>query len=77
MKIVGISDMHGVYDGFTIPKADILCICGDIIPLKIQHDIELSDDWFINNFIPWCCKQPIEQVYLIGGNHKIYSISIF
>ena len=69
MKIVGISDMHGVYDGFTIPKADILCICGDIVPLKIQRDIELSDDWFINDFIPWCCKQPVEQVYLIGGNH--------
>ena len=69
MKIVGISDMHGVYNGFTIPKADILCICGDIVPLSLQRDIELSDDWFINDFIPWCCKQPVEQVYLIGGNH--------
>ena len=69
MKIVGISDMHGVYEGFTIPKADILCICGDIIPLKYQRDIELSDDWFNNDFIQWCCKQPVKQIYLIGGNH--------
>ena len=69
MKIVGISDMHGIYEGFIIPEADILCICGDIVPLKYQRDIELSDDWFINDFIPWCCKQPVNNVYLVGGNH--------
>jgi Icc-related predicted phosphoesterase len=72
MKIVGISDMHGIYEGFTIPKADILCICGDIVPLKYQRNIELSDDWFINDFIPWCCKQPINDVYLVGGNHDFF-----
>ena len=69
MKIVGISAMHGIYEGFTIPKADILSICGDIVPLKYQNYIKLSDEWFINEFIPWCCKQPVEQVYLVGGNH--------
>ena len=69
MKIVGISDMHGIYEGFIIPKADILCICGDIVPLKYQNYIKLSDEWFINEFIPWCCKQPVEQIYLVGGNH--------
>lgn len=72
MKIVGISDMHGVYEGFTIPEADILCICGDIVPLKYQRDIELSDDWFINDFIPWCCKQPVNNIYLVGGNHDFF-----
>ena len=75
MKIVGISDMHGVYDGFTIPKADILCICGDIVPLKYQRDIELSDDWFINEFIPWCRKQPVNNIYLIGGNHDWFMMN--
>ena len=72
MKIVGISDMHGIYKGFTIPKADILCICGDIVPLSLQRDIELSDDWFNNDFIPWCCKQPVNNVYLVGGNHDLF-----
>lgn len=69
MKIVGISDMHGIYKGFTIPKADILCICGDIVPLEHQRYVKSSDDWFINEFIPWCCKQPVNNVYLVGGNH--------
>lgn len=66
-----MSDMHGIIEAYNQPliPADILCICGDIVPLQYQRDIELSDDWFNNEFIPWCCKQPVNNVYLIGGNH--------
>ena len=69
MKIVGISDLHGQLSGYTIPEADILCICGDISPLKFQFNIPSMDGWFKKRFIPWCQEQPVEQVYLIAGNH--------
>ena len=69
MNIVGISDLHGQLSGYTIPEADILCICGDISPLKFQFDIPSMDGWFKKRFIPWCQEQPVEQVYLIAGNH--------
>ena len=69
MKICGISDLHGQLSGYTIPEADILCICGDISPLKFQFNIPSMDGWFKKRFIPWCQKQPVEQVYLIAGNH--------
>ena len=46
MNIVGISDLHGQLSGYTIPEADILCICGDISPLKFQFNIPSMDGWF-------------------------------
>ena len=45
------------------------CICGDISPLKFQFNIPSMDGWFKKRFIPWCQEQPVEQVYLIAGNH--------
>ena len=72
MKIVGISDLHGQLSGYTIPEADILCICGDISPLKFQFNIPSMDGWFKKRFIPWCQEQPVEQVYLIAGNHDSF-----
>ena len=69
MKIVGISDLHGQLSGYTIPEANILCICGDISPLKFQRDIPSMDGWLKKRFIPWCQEHPVEQVYLIAGNH--------
>ncbi len=70
MKIVGISDLHGQLSGYTIPEADILCICGDISPLKFQFNIPSMDGWFKKRFIPWCQEQPVGQVYLIAGNSE-------
>ena len=68
MKICGISDMHGKLD-FTIEKCDVLCICGDIVPLNIQTLHEGSVKWLKKTFIPWCEKQLCDKVFLIAGNH--------
>ena len=69
MKIVGISDMHGIYKGYTIPKADILYIAPYTIEEALKEINNIPDDWFNNDFIPWCCKQPVNNIYLVGGNH--------
>jgi predicted phosphodiesterase len=68
MKICAISDMHGILD-FDIKPCDILCICGDILPLNIQSLHQSSIDWLIDTFIPWCEKQPCDKVFFIAGNH--------
>ena len=68
IKICAISDMHGILD-FDIKPCDILCICGDIVPLKVQQYHEGTLKWLAKEFVPWCEKQPCEKVFLIAGNH--------
>lgn len=68
IKICGISDMHGILD-FDIKECDILCICGDIVPLNVQTLHDGTIKWLKKKFIPWCDKQPCEKVFLIAGNH--------
>lgn len=59
--------MHGKL--MSIDKCDVLCICGDVIPLNIQRIDEASLDWLSSNFLEWVNSQPCEKVLLIGGNH--------
>lgn len=68
MKVCAISDMHGKLN-FDIEKCDILCICGDIMPLNIQTYHDAGIKWLKKTFIPWCEKQPCDKVFLIAGNH--------
>lgn len=67
MKICALSDLHG--NLVNINPADILFICGDIVPLYNQSNIPDSTIWIEKIFIPWCEKQPVNQIYLIAGNH--------
>ena len=71
MKVCAISDMHGIYT-FEIPKCDILFICGDIVPLKMQNNINQSLRWFRNWFLPWCRTLEADQIYMVGGNHDLF-----
>lgn len=68
MKVCAFSDMHGNLN-FTIDKCDLVLICGDIVPLSIQHSYTKSREWFKATFIPWCEGLPSEKVLFIGGNH--------
>ena len=68
IDVCGISDMHGLLD-FNIDKCDILCICGDIVPLEVQRSENGTLTWLAKQFIPWCEKQPCEKIFLIAGNH--------
>lgn len=62
--------MHGNYD-FNIEPCDVLCICGDIVPLNIQSYTKPTFKWLEETFIPWCQAQPCKEVLLVAGNHKI------
>lgn len=69
MKICAISDLHGQINNVNIDPVDVLFICGDIIPLQMQRNIPQSFSWIKKSFIPWCQKQPVDQIYIVAGNH--------
>lgn len=71
MRICGISDIHGnlIKD---IPKCDVLCICGDIVPLDIQGQMDDSIKWFQNEFANWVKNLPCKKVIAVPGNHDFY-----
>lgn len=68
-KICAISDLHGQFQGLTIDPVNILFICGDIVPLRMQANIPQSLKWFKKEFVSWCSKQPADQIYMVAGNH--------
>ncbi len=72
MKICAISDIHGQFENIQIEPVDILFICGDIVPLKMQSNIPQSFSWFKKKFIKWCNDQPATQIYMVGGNHDFF-----
>lgn len=71
IKICAISDMHGQLD-IKIEPCDILIICGDIVPLKMQRNIPQSFSWLKKKFIPWCKELPADQIYMVAGNHDFF-----
>jgi len=72
MIVGAISDLHGQISNIHVKKCDIFCICGDIVPLRMQNHTKESFNWFEEKFIPWCQSIECDQVYLIGGNHDFF-----
>ena len=71
MKICGISDIHGnLYNG--IPECDVLCICGDIIPLNEQRSMDASATWWTRRFAKWANQLPCKKIIVVPGNHDFY-----
>lgn len=66
--ISAFSDCHG-YIPSEIPECDILCIAGDISPLRIQSNSANMVGWVESVFIPNINKLPCKQVFLVAGNH--------
>ncbi len=71
MKCIFLSDLHGtllsIEDYFE--PCELVCICGDIVPLNIQGNHRKSRSWLINQFRPWCESLPCDKVIFIAGNH--------
>jgi Icc-related predicted phosphoesterase len=71
MNIVAMSDLHGNLIS-DVEQCDIVCISGDIVPLKMQRNIPQSRKWFNTTFLQWANNLPCEKVFFIGGNHDFY-----
>ena len=68
LKICGISDLHGnLVD--TVPECDVLCIAGDISPLKFQRNMPSMISWLAKRFAKWADELPCEKVIFVAGNH--------
>ena len=73
MKIVCISDLHGfLYKPEDVPECDVVCICGDIVPLDYQGDDVASIAWFCLEFVPWTDQLRCKKVIFIAGNHDFF-----
>ena len=78
MKICSISDLHGNLVCYpsdywkNLWECEVLFICGDILPLEIQHDMIKSIEWLTEEFIPWAESLPVEKVFFIAGNHDFW-----
>lgn len=73
MKIVALSDIHGTLPNPKLfPKCDVVCICGDIVPLDFQNDMVRSVAWFAGEFNVWANKLLCEKVIFVAGNHDFF-----
>jgi hypothetical protein len=73
MKAVVMSDLHGYLpDVKTIKEAEVMFICGDIVPLEIQDNIKKSRLWIYTDFLNWTNSLPVDKVFIIGGNHDFF-----
>lgn len=71
MKICAISDLHGFLIDYIEP-CELVLICGDISPLRLQFNMEEMEYWITNEFLPWCEKLSCERIFLIAGNHDAF-----
>ena len=75
IKICAIADIHGSL--IDIPECDILCICGDILPLHIQRKEFTSIAWLSGPFQKWCLEAPCNHVIMIWGNHDFIGEKLY
>lgn len=71
LNLIGISDLHGLLPNIDT-NCDIVFICGDILPLKIQSNSKKSKKWLQNEFTEWAENLNCKKVVFIGGNHDQY-----
>jgi hypothetical protein len=67
LVVRGAADLHGFLP--TVEPCDVLLLAGDLVPLEIQEDMELSWPWFLRVFAQWLEEVPAGEVIAVGGNH--------
>lgn len=73
MKIVALSDLHGhLPSAKNFPECDVVCVCGDIVPLEYQDDVIKSTTWFVLEFNDWANRLPCKKVVFVAGNHDFF-----
>lgn len=73
MKFIGLSDTHGYLPNIKdIPECDVICHCGDLVPLDYQRNLGESLGWFHLDFLPWVDSLPCKKFVFIAGNHDFF-----
>lgn len=68
IRCLAVSDLHGHLPSIT-RSADVLFVAGDIVPLNIQRNTDLSANWLIETFGAWVKQLKVEHVVATWGNH--------
>lgn len=63
MKIVVLSDTHGLHRNVKVPDSDLLIFCGDI---TMSGEFDVIDD-----FNKWLGELPNREKIVIAGNHDM------
>lgn len=63
LRIVAISDTHGLHNQISLPDGDILIHAGDFTNRGKVGEI--------GNFLSWFAKQPHQYKCFISGNHEL------
>lgn len=75
LKIACLSDIHGMWDKIDYPKADVLCLAGDILAnysrnRKIDAQEQLKEIVRLNDFLGKLKEKGVYKEILVGfGNH--------
>lgn len=73
MKIVCLSDTHGLLPELDLDRIDLVLHAGDYT-LHNKHDIQGQLDYFENQFCPWVRRIASQtQFYYINGNHEVFA----
>jgi len=64
MRLVCISDTHGLHERVSIPDGDALIHAGDFTERGEPHEVAA--------FLRWLASQPHRDKVLIAGNHEFY-----
>lgn len=64
MKIILISDTHGLHSQLKLPEGDMLIHAGDVSLRGTKEQVE--------DFLNWFTKQPHPHKILIAGNHDFF-----
>lgn len=73
MKICAMSDLHGyLIPVETFEPCELVCICGDIVPLEVRSNSRKTRHWLIQQFKPWTESLPCKKVIFIAGNHDLH-----
>lgn len=73
MKICALSDLHGCLLPIEdFEPCELVCICGDIVPLDVQSSSRKTKRWLGQKFKPWAESFPCNKVLFIAGNHDLH-----
>ncbi len=64
MKLVCISDTHGLHERMIVPHGDVLIHAGDFT--------ERGESYEATAFLRWLASQPHRHKVFIAGNHEFY-----
>ena len=70
IKVMALSDMHGMLPDLRDHPVDLVLIAGDIAPEYTDYNADIAISWYTREFYRWCKSYVLAQkVFFILGSH--------